>query len=104
MTMCPVARAEIINDTMTDAQEAEIHAYNILLHKKYTNELLLGLTIDNFNLSDFVADNSKIFGDYIDNDYDFIAAFNDKSLPAAESKILIQYAKTLSSIIVGDDI
>lgn len=104
MTTCPVARAEIINDTMTDAQEAEIHAYNIELHKQYTARLLAGQTIDGHTLVDYVGDASQIFGNYIDNDYDFIAAYKDETLPISERKILKQYAKTLASVIVGEDL
>jgi hypothetical protein len=101
MTMCPVKYAEIINDTMTDSQEAEMHAHSILLHQEYVAKLLAGEIVERCTLVDYVADESKIFGDYIDNDYDFIAAYKDESLPIAERKILKQYAKTLASIIVG---
>ena len=106
MTMpCGNTQAEIDRDTQTDAQEQAQYAAEQARWKLIFDALLDGAEVhENFrfySLSDWMIDKYDEFADFVDSDFDFMAAFRSGKLSKEQSYLIKQEARTLASIIVG---
>lgn len=105
---CPVHEAELEYDRkhgLTDAQEQALYAQQENRWKLYVAQLLDGATIEengsNYNLADRLADQYEEFSEFVNQDYDFMAAYKEGKFCDDVNNLFKAEAKTLASIIVG---
>jgi hypothetical protein len=69
------------------------------------NDLLAGKTLlanfRKYNLAERLADEYQEFSDFVDEDFDYMAAFQNGSLDKKYADVVRQEAKIYASIIVG---
>jgi hypothetical protein len=103
--ICGNTQAEIDRDTQTDAQEQAQYAAEQERWKLIFDSLLEGVEVrENFrfySLADWMIDKYDEFADFVDSDFDFMAAFNSGKLSKEQSDLIKQEARILASIIVG---
>jgi hypothetical protein len=98
--ICGNTQAEIDRDTQTDAQEQAQYAQEQKLHKIIVAALLRGESVNGCNLADRMAYRHDAFAEMVNDDYDFMAAFQVGHLEHYRM-LLTTEAKTLASVIMG---
>lgn len=108
MTACRVSIEEREYDRkhgLTFDQEQALFAQQENRWKLYVAQLLDGVTIEEngskYNLADRLADQYEEFSEFVNQDYDFMAAFKNGEFCESVNNLFKAEAKTLASIIVG---
>lgn len=108
MDRCPVHEAEIEYDRkhgLTFDQEQALFAQQENRWKLYVAQLLDGVTIEEngskYNLADRMADQYEEFSEFVNQDFDFMAAFKNGEFCESVNNLFKSEARTLASIIVG---
>lgn len=102
---CAVRLAEINNDYQTSAQESAQYQFEQDRWKFYLDQLLAGVTIEEngrkYSLAERLANNYQEFADFVDIDFDFMAAFKNGEFCEVVNSLIKSEARTLASIIIG---
>lgn len=93
------------NHGLTFDQEQALFAQQENRWKLYVAQLLDGVTIEEngskYNLVDRMADQYEEFSEFVNQDYDFMAAFKNGEFCEDVNNLFRSEARTLASIIVG---
>lgn len=102
---CAVRLAEINNDYQTSAQESSQYQFEQDRWKLYLDQLLAGVTIEEngrkYSLAERLVNDYQEFADFVDIDFDFMAAFKNGEFCEGVNSLIKSEARTLASIIIG---